>query len=370
MKGKAVLYLQDGTFAEGSYLGLKGETIGEVVFNTSMTGYEEIISDPSYCGQIVLMCYPQIGNYGISIEDSQGYGAWARGLVIKEYSKAYSNWQAKMSLDEYLCGQGLTAIEGIDTRYIVRKIRKRGAMKGIISAEDFSPSSLKKKLDMVPSLEGRDLVAEVNASENSAFKNYKPESGDLKVAVLDYGVKRSIIKNLKSCGLEPVLLPADSSLEDVLGIDPSGVVLSNGPGDPAAVKYAIELARELIEYNKKKRLPVLGICLGNQIIALAAGARTYKLKFGHHGGNHPVKNLKTGRIEITVQNHGFAVDPDTMPEEFELSHINLNDNTVEGLRHRDLPVVSYQNHPEAGPGPGDSQYIFKEFKELINACKN
>ncbi len=370
MSRKAVLYLENGDMLEGSFFGSRGECMGEVVFNTSMTGYEEIITDPSYCGQIVIMTYPQIGNYGINLKDGQGYGVWARGLAVREYTDHYSNWQAKMSLDNYLKKEGITAIEGLDTRSIVRKIREGGSMKGIISAVDFDRESLKSKLKKLPDMVGKDLVKEVNSSSKAAHKNFKTltGSGPL-VTVLDYGVKLSILENLKEQGFSINLIPGNSTLDQLLETEPSGVLFSNGPGDPKAVKYAVKLASELIDFNRKTPLPLMGICLGSQILALGAGAETYKLKFGHHGGNHPVKDLETGKIEITVQNHGFCVKEDSLGGEFVKTHINLNDNTVEGLRHRELPIISYQHHPEAGPGPLDSRYVFKKFREMINACQ-
>ncbi len=372
MKGKAVLYLEDGSLYEGSYFGHRGEQIGEVVFNTSMTGYEEILTDPSYCGQIVTMCYPHIGNYGINLDDSESYRIWASGLIVKEYSRVHSHYKAQMGLSGYLESEKITGIEGIDTRSLVRRIRSRGSMKGIISALDFDTESLKGKLDGFPDIKGRNLVGEVNDSGYSVYEKYDPKEGSSgkKVVLIDYGLKMNIVRNLEKMGLNLKILSGKASLDDVLSHEPDGVFLSNGPGDPAAVDYGISLASDLIDYNRKKRLPVAGVCMGHQLIGLGAGAKSYKLKFGHHGANHPVKNLRTGQIEITTQNHGFCIDTDTLPDDFEISHINLNDKTSEGIRHKELPVLGYQFHPEAGPGPNIFEFIFSEFKEILNAEEN
>jgi len=368
MKKDAILILEDGSVFYGFGFGAKKTKVGEVVFNTALTGYEEILTDPSYCGQIVLMCYPHIGNYGINFKDSESYRIWVEGFIVREYSKIYSNWKAKTSLDHFLKKYGVPGIEGIDTRKIVKKIREKGSMKGIISRDEFNIKTLMKKLKETPSIKGRDLVSIVNRSPYSVFRRYRAterQSDRATVAVIDFGVKLNIIRLLEKVGLRVIVLKGNTELKEILRLNPDGILLSNGPGDPEGVTYGINLARELINYNKEKYLPVLGICLGHQLIGLGSGAKTFKLKFGHHGGNHPVKDLKTGKIEITVQNHNFCVDPETLPSSFEITHINLNDKTLEGMKHKDFPILSFQYHPEGSPGPHDSEYIFQEFKRLI-----
>ena len=368
----AVLLLDDGSFFYGFGFGAKTERTGEIVFNTALTGYEEILTDPSYCGQIVLMCYPHIGNYGINFKDSESFKIWVEGFVVREYSKVHSNWQAKISLEDFLKKYRIPGIEGIDTRKIVKKIREKGSMKAILSRIDLDIKSLTKKLKKAPSIIGKDLVSVVNRSPYSVFRRYRAterQSDRATVAVIDFGVKLNIIRLLEKVGLRVIVLKGNTELKEILKLKPDGVLLSNGPGDPEGVKYGINLARELINYNKENYLPTLGICLGHQLIGLGSGAKTFKLKFGHHGGNHPVKNLKTGKIEITVQNHNFCVDPETISSDFEMTHINLNDGTLEGMKHKYFPVLSFQYHPEGSPGPHDSEYIFQEFKKLIYAKK-
>ena len=371
MNNKAVLYLKDGTLFEGRSFGWKGESCGEVVFNTAMTGYEEILTDPSYSGQIVAMCYPHIGNYGINSENAESAGVWVAGFIVKERSRIYSSYMAETGVDEYLEKHRVVGLEGIDTRFLVKKIRDAGSMPGIISAVDFDPVSLKEKLDRMVPISERDIVSEVNASENAAFRRHVPSDGPgKKIALIDFGNKLNIVRLLEEYGFSVRMLPGNSTLDDVMSVEPEGVLFSNGPGDPQSAPYGVRLARELLAMNLTRRMPMMGICLGHQLIALGAGGKTFKLKFGHHGGNHPVKNLQTGRIEITAQNHNYWVERDSLPDEFEETHLNLNDGTLEGMSHSRFPVIGCQYHPEGGPGPHDSRYIFGKFKELVYAKKN
>jgi len=367
---RALLLLEDGICFEGVSFGYEGEAIGEVVFNTGMTGYQEILTDPSYKGQLVVMTYPHVGNYGINPEDMESQGPFLEGFIVHEACRTPSNWRSALSLDEYLRENRIVGIEGVDTRALTRHIREQGAMMGILSAIDHDPKRLLQKLQDAPRLVGRDLVKEVTCDRpyvwneplselQGSFQNEPRET--LKVVVYDFGVKFNILRNLKSRGFSITVVPAMTPPDQVLALNPDGILLSNGPGDPAAVDYAIRHIQTLI--GKK---PLMGICLGHQLIGLAFGGTTYKLKFGHHGLNHPVKNLLTQAIEITSQNHGFAVDPQSLPEgEFEITHINLNDGTLEGFRHRYLPIFSVQYHPEASPGPHDSGHLFDRFRQLI-----
>ncbi len=366
---KAKLLLEDGTLFSGSGFGWEGVKTGEIVFHTAMTGYQEIITDPSYAAQIVVMCYPHIGNYGVNSSDIESFNVWCEGLVVREYSKEYSNHRAEGSLGGYMEENELPGIEGIDTRALVRNIREKGAMKAVIACGDFSAEEMKKLMDESPSIETRNLAEEINLSPRATYKNYTYRGNPdcPVVAVVDYGAKLSILKMLESTGFHPVVISASSTIEDVLELSPAGVLLSNGPGDPAMITNGVKLAADLLEVNKQRHLPVMGICMGNQLLALAGGARTFKLKFGHHGGNHPVKDLNTGKVEITSQNHNYCVDSETLPAEFEITHINLNDKTVEGMRHSRFPVLGCQYHPEAGPGPAESAYIFEKFRSLIDA---
>lgn len=367
---RAILALEDGTCFVGYSFGAEGEAQGEVVFNTSMTGYQEILTDPSYKGQIVVMTYPHIGNYGVNDEDIESSRVQVNGFVVKELSTFYSNWRAKKSLEEYLKDYGVVGIQGIDTRALVKRIRERGTLKGIISTADYDFKSLVQKARSLRDISELDLVKEVATHEVYYWKEgdwdlYRgyitKESDKPLVAVVDFGVKRNILRRLVSEGAKVVVLPSYNASEIIKKINPDAILLSNGPGDPARVLEGIRLVREFMEEK-----PIMGICLGHQIIGLAMGGRTYKLKFGHHGGNHPVKDLRTGRIEITAQNHNFAVDPDSL-KDVEITHINLLDGTLEGFKHKHLPIYCLQYHPEASPGPHDAKGVFKEFLQLCYA---
>ena len=356
---KAILALEDGTIFRGDSFGAEGERCGEVVFNTSMTGYQEIITDPSYKGQIVTMTYPLIGNYGINKDDAESRGLFLDGFVVKEYSKIASNWRKDSTLSDYLKRNNIVGIEGIDTRALTLHIRQAGAMKAALSTEDLDEKKLAQKAKDSQGLIGRDLVKEVSSKKMYRWSQIKDRG--YKVVVLDCGVKYNILRKLieNKCGV--VVVPANTESSDILKMKPDGLLLSNGPGDPAAVKYVIETTRKLIG-----KLPIFGICLGHQMLGLALGGKTYKLKFGHHGANHPVKDLKTGRVSITVQNHGFCLDIDSLnKKEVEITHINLNDQTLEGMRHKKLPIFSVQFHPEASAGPHDAGYLFKEFIKMM-----
>ena len=374
---KALLALEDGLVLTGRSFTGPGEAGGEVVFNTSMTGYQEILTDPSYAGQIVTMTYTLIGNYGINLEDVESRRIQAEGFIIKEYHPYPSNWRAKGTLAEYLQASNKLGVEGIDTRAVTKRLREGGAMRGIISTQDLNPESLVRRASELPSMEGANLVDQVTCTapywwdESSIDRNeetkdlpslWRERSGK-KVILYDYGVKFNILRNLKARGLEVLVVPAATPAAEVLALNPDGIVLSNGPGDPAAVTYAVDNVRQVLGQK-----PVFGICLGHQLMGLALGGRTFKLKFGHRGGNQPVKNLLNGRVEITSQNHGFAVDLNSISDPaVELTHFNLNDNTLEGLRHPKLQAFSVQYHPEASPGPHDANYLFDEFLKIVKA---
>jgi len=356
---KALLVLEDGKTFYGTSFAGEGEIAGEVVFNTGMTGYQEIITDPSYKGQIVTMTYPLIGNYGINPEDIESGRIQVEALVVKEYESFPSNWRSRMTLAEYLDQEGKIGIEGIDTRALTRHIRQAGAMKGVISTKDLDPRSLAEKARASQGLVGRDLVKEVSCK--AAYQWPQEKRARFKVVVLDCGMKFHIARSLARRGCDVTVVPACSTAEEIRSLNPHGILISNGPGDPEPLAYAVRTVRSLIG-----DFPIFGICLGHQVLGLAFGAKTFKLKFGHRGANHPVKNLLTGRVEITTQNHGFCVDGDSIKDpEIEITHINLNDRTIEGMRHRSLPVFSVQHHPEASPGPHDSGYLFDEFITLM-----
>ncbi|MBI5885799.1 MAG: glutamine-hydrolyzing carbamoyl-phosphate synthase small subunit [Deltaproteobacteria bacterium] len=370
---KAVLALADGTIFEGQSFGAHGETTGEVVFNTAMTGYQEVLTDPSYNGQLVTMTYSHQGNYGINEEDIESARPWVEGFIVKENCLYPSNWRSTEVLLAYLNWHGVVGISGIDTRALTRIIRSKGAMMAVISTVDFDPVRLVKKARETKGLVGVDLVQEVTTPRPYAWneglwtadagyrRKEKPSEGRVfKVVAYDFGIKRNILRNLMEAGCQVRVVPANTPAKTALEMEPDGIFLSNGPGDPDAVTYAIESVKELI--GKK---PIFGICLGHQILSLALGAKTFKMKFGHRGANQPVQDLTTHKVEITSQNHGFAVDMDSIKDVAEVTHINLNDRTVEGLRHRELPIFSVQYHPEASPGPHDSQYLFKRFTEMM-----
>ena len=353
-----ILLLADGRIFEGRSFGYQGETVGEVCFNTGMTGYQEILTDPSYCKQIVTMTSPHIGNYGINEEDIESENIQVAGFVVKEETMTPSNWRSTQSLGEYLKENKIVGIKEIDTRSLTRHIRDKGAMNGIISSNDLDIQSLDKKLKKFPDMNGLDLAKDVTTQ-----KKYKwPGKGRYKVAVIDFGIKKNILRLLSDVGCELTVFPASIKAEDILSFEPDGVFLSNGPGDPLAVTYGIETVKKLLG-----KVPLFGICLGHQILALALGASTFKLKFGHRGINHPVRNNEKNTVEITSQNHGFAVDLDSLPPNVISTHINLNDNTSGGIRCTDIPAFSVQYHPESSPGPHDSRYLFNQFIEMMNA---
>ncbi len=352
---KAILALEDGTVYEGLSYGAAGEVSGEVVFNTSMTGYQEILTDPSYAGQLVTLTYPMIGNYGVNDDDYESAKPQANGFIVREGVATYSNYRATGGLGEWLTGYGVVGICEIDTRALTKRIRTVGAMRGVISTEDLSANSLVEKAKNAPALLGQGLVRQVTGTGVR-----EAGTGPQRVTAIDYGAKSSIIDLLVEAGCTVRGVPAGTGIEEILADDPDGVFLSNGPGDPNEVDYAVDTIKGLL--GKK---PIFGICLGHQLLCQALGARTYKLKFGHRGGNQPVKNLATGRVEITSQNHGYAVDPESLPDTVEVTHLNLNDMTNEGIRCREIPAFSVQYHPEASPGPRDSRYLFDDFIELM-----
>ena len=378
MDKPAKLALEDGTVFTGTSIGADGEVDGEVCFNTSMTGYQEILTDPSYRGQIVTMTYPQIGNYGVNAEDVESGRPHLAGFVVREHSRTQSNFRSEQSLSEYLVQHRIVAIESIDTRSLVRKLRSLGALKGVISTKDLDDASLVAKAKASPGLVGRDLVREVlpdqpfewqqplsewthlDGHSRTSESSLSPSENQSHVVALDYGMKWNIPRHLVDLGCRVTILPGTATAEEVLAQEPDGVFLSNGPGDPEPLEYAISTIRGLL--GKK---PIFGICLGHQLLGLACGAKTFKLKFGHRGANHPVQNLETGAVEITSQNHGFAVAEDTLPKFMQVTHRSLNDSTIEGIMHLDVPAYSVQYHPEASAGPHDSHYLFRRFLESM-----
>ena len=368
----AILALEDGTWFKGVSAGAPGHTEGEVVFNTSMTGYQEVLTDPSYAGQIVTMTAPQIGNYGVAGTDQESAKPQVAGFVMRDPSPVSSNWRAQGTLRDYLFRHNIVAIGDIDTRALTKKLRSAGVMRGIIATGTIDPAELVERARGIAHMEGSDLVKDVTCKEAYDFETSLADAvteasfgvaplrrakRPLRVAAYDYGIKLNILRRLAAHGCKVRVFPASTPASELLAWKPDGIFLSNGPGDPAAVKYAIQNIKEIAGSS----IPTFGICLGHQLMGLALGAKTYKLKFGHRGGNHPVKQLDTGAIEITSQNHGFAVDPDSLPSNVKVTHLNLYDGTVEGLRHTDKPIFSVQYHPEASPGPHDADYLFQEF---------
>jgi len=374
----AVLALEDGTWYRGVAAGAAGEAHGEVVFNTSMTGYQEVLTDPSYAGQIVTMTAPLIGNYGVASGDAESQGPKVAGFVMREASPLASNWRADGSLHDYLVRHHIVAIADIDTRALTRALRSAGVMRGVMATGQVDPAELVEKARAIPQMEGSDLVREVTCDRAYDWRDRSASAGEadhrefgigperrsshpLRVAAYDFGIKYNILRRLTAYGCDVRVFPATAPASDLLAIEPHGVFLSNGPGDPAALPYIVSNVRDLL----KAEVPLFGICLGHQILGLAYGADTYKLKFGHRGANHPVKELHSGKVEITSQNHGFAVDPGSLPSDVTVTHVNLYDGTLEGFRHSTNPVFSVQYHPEASPGPHDADYLFRQFLESM-----
>jgi carbamoyl-phosphate synthase small subunit len=372
----ALLALEDGTVFEGRSFGARSESHGEVVFNTSITGYQEIFTDPSYSGQIVTLTYPQIGNYGANISDSESRKPFIEGLIVREISTLASNWRSMEQAEEFLAHYNVPVVSGIDTRALVRHLRSRGVMRGIVAPDGGDPKVLVEKARAIPSMNGLDLATLVSTKESYTWDQGVDACSPSErvaattqarhhVVAYDYGIKRNILRKLVQSGTRVTVVPAKTTAEDVLALKPDGVFLSNGPGDPEPLEFQAAQVRGIVG-----KVPVFGICLGHQIMGLAFGGKTYKLKFGHRGGNHPVLNKVTNKVEITSHNHGFAVDPDSLKDsEVELTHINLNDQTLEGFRHREHPAFCVQYHPEAAPGPHDSYYLFDDFMKMMDEFK-
>jgi len=380
---QATLALEDGRIFAGEGYGAPGEALGEVVFNTSLTGYQEIATDPSYAGQIVVLTNPQIGNYGTNQADNEAAKPYIEGLIVREFSPVSSNWRSEQVTDEYMERYSVPVLAEIDTRALVRHLRTHGVMRGVISTSESDPEKLIAKARSIRKMDGTDLARVVSTKSSYSFaaEDELAQSNDsllstgfiqkedarerLHVVAYDFGIKRNILRMLTREGCSVTVVPAETRAEEVLALKPDGVFLSNGPGDPEPVDYAVKAIQEMMG-----RTPIFGICLGHQLTGLALGGKTYKLKFGHHGGNHPVKNMTNGKVEITAHNHNFAVDPDSInANDVELTHVDLNDNTLEGLRHKTLPLFSVQYHPEAAPGPHDSNYLFHDFRRLMEEWK-
>ena len=371
---RASIAVENGLVLHGTACGAEGEASGDLVFHTGMSGYHEILTDPSYSGQVVTMTYPLIGNYGVADEDAESRAAWPEAFVVKEMSSIASNYRANQSLPEWLRANGVVAIEGVDTRRLTKLVREAGSLRCVVSTTDHDEASLVAKAKAARSTDGCDLASEVTcdgpyewseALHGSYPSLTEPHGGRrARLVAYDFGIKRNILRSLVHVGFDVTVVPTNTPADVVRGMDPDGVFLSNGPGDPAAVSGAIDAVADLVG-----KLPVFGICLGHQILSIVLGAKTHKMPFGHHGANHPVRDLVTKRVEITSQNHSFAVDESSLPDTLELTHVNLNDGTVEGMRHRQLPVFSIQYHPEAAPGPLDSAHLFRRYKELLDTTR-